>query len=146
MPNTDTENALNPAESIPSVIPDKKRARRIIKRAGGGMLAIIGFLLSPISWWNDLLVNIPLAYLFAGTVTWAQPGWFNVAFVVGYLLTNIVGLVLLQYGMKHAVRSSKPINFKKELKSSLVWSVLYTILIVILLLAGWIQPPLDYLQ
>ncbi|HMI09146.1 MAG TPA: hypothetical protein VK497_01970 [Candidatus Saccharimonadales bacterium] len=146
MPDTDTENALSPIESIPSVIPDKKRARRIVKRAGGGALAIIGFLLSPISWWNDLLINIPLAYLFAGTVTWMQPVWFNVAFVVGYLLTNILGLVLLQYGMKHAIRSSKPINFKKELKSSLVWSVLYTILIVILLLSGWIQPPLEYLH
>jgi hypothetical protein len=146
MLDPDTENTLTPAESIALVMPDKKRTRRILKRAGGGVLAIIGFLLSPISWWNDLLINIPLAYLFAGTVTWMQPEWFNVAFVVGYLLTNIVGLVLLQYGMKHAVRSAKPVDFKKELKSSLVWSVLYTLLIVILLLAGWIHPPLEYLH
>ena len=145
MPDTDTENALTPPESITIEIPSK-RTRRILKRAGGGFLAVIGFLLSPISWWNDLLINIPLAYLFAGAITWIQPGWFNPAFVVGYLLTNIIGLVLLQYGMKHAVRSPKPTNFKKELKSSLIWSVLYTLLIVVLLLIGWIQPPLEYLH
>lgn len=146
MPETDAENTLTVAGSVPSVVPNRQRARRIIKRAGGGALAVIGFLLSPVSWWNDLLINIPLAYLFAGAVTWAQPSWFNAAFVVGYLLTNILGLVLLQYGMKHAVRSAKPVNFKKELKSSLVWSVLYTLLVVILLLAGWIQPPVEYLH
>lgn len=28
-------------------------------------IAVVGFVLSPLSWWNDLFVNIPLAYLFA---------------------------------------------------------------------------------
>ncbi len=30
-----------------------------------GIVAVIGYLLSPLSWWNDLFVNVPLAYLFA---------------------------------------------------------------------------------
>jgi hypothetical protein len=145
MLDTDAENTVT-AEPMPSIMPNKQRTRRILKRAGGGALAVVGFLLSPLSWWNDLLINIPLAYLFAGAITWAQPGWFNAAFIVGYLLTNILGLLLLQYGMKHAVRSAKPGSFKKELKSSLVWSLLYTLLIVVLLLAGWVQPPMEYLR
>ena len=29
------------------------------------ILVTAGFILSPLSWWNDLLVNIPLAYLFS---------------------------------------------------------------------------------
>jgi hypothetical protein len=146
MLDTDAEDTLVADAPILPGMPNKQRVRRIIKRAGGGVLAVIGFLLSPLSWWNDLLINIPLAYLFAGAVTWMQPAWFNGAFIVGYLLTNIVGMILLQYGMKHAVRSPKPANFKKELKSSLVWSVLYTFLIVVLLLVGWIQPPVEYLH
>ena len=32
--------------------------------AKGGILAIIGWILSPLTWWNDPLVNIPIAYGF----------------------------------------------------------------------------------
>ena len=31
------------------------------RKAYGGLLGFIGFLLSPLSWWNDLFVNVPLA-------------------------------------------------------------------------------------
>ena len=117
-----------------------------MKRAGGGVLAVIGFMLSPLSWWNDLLINIPLAYLFAATVALLNSAWFNPAFVVGYLLTNIIGMLMMQYGMKHAVRSEKPSDIKKEIRSSLIWSLLYTLLIVALLMTGWIQPPQEYFQ
>ena len=31
----------------------------------GGILAVIGWVLSPLTWWNDLLVTIPIAYGFS---------------------------------------------------------------------------------
>jgi hypothetical protein len=146
MSNLDTDYPVKATETVPKREQVGSRKKSILKRAGGGMLAAVGFILSPISWWNDLLINIPLAYLFAGAITWARPDWFNAAFVIGYLLTNVLGLILMQYGMKHAARSEKSFDFRKELRSSLVWSVAYSILIVVLLLIGWIKPPLEYLK
>jgi hypothetical protein len=35
------------------------------RKIKGGILVTLGFLLSPVSWWNDIFVNIPLAYIFA---------------------------------------------------------------------------------
>ena len=32
------------------------------RKIKGGVVAMIGFLLSPLSWWNDAFVNIPIAY------------------------------------------------------------------------------------
>jgi len=28
----------------------------------GGVLTTLGFIRSPLSWWNDLFVNLPIAY------------------------------------------------------------------------------------
>jgi len=35
------------------------------RKVQGGMLGFIGFMLSPLSWWNDAFVNLPLALAFA---------------------------------------------------------------------------------
>ena len=43
-------------------MPDAMSWRR---KLGGSVLAFVGFMLSPLSWWNDAFVNIPLALLFA---------------------------------------------------------------------------------
>ncbi|MFS8793456.1 MULTISPECIES: hypothetical protein [unclassified Synechococcus] len=32
------------------------------KKLRGGILLILGFMLSPLSWWNDLFFNLPIAY------------------------------------------------------------------------------------
>ena len=42
------------------------------------------FLLSPLSWWNDLFVNVPLALAFAWVVSWFWPTAFTASFVLGY--------------------------------------------------------------
>ena len=77
-----------------NLLPKMKHKRRI----KGGIVAFIGFLLSPLSWWNDLFVNVPLALAFAWAASWFFPRLFTVSFVVGYWLTNVLGLVLMQKG------------------------------------------------
>ena len=44
---------------------------------GGGFLVVAGFLLSPLSWWNDLVINIPLALGFAWAVSYFWHGAFE---------------------------------------------------------------------
>jgi hypothetical protein len=35
-----------------------------LKKLAGGFLLAIGYLLSPLCWWNDLIFNLPVAYGF----------------------------------------------------------------------------------
>jgi hypothetical protein len=65
----------------------------------GGILATIGYLLSPLSWWNDLYLNIPLAYAGAWLVRLVYNPAFLPAFIVCYWITNITGLVLMHKGI-----------------------------------------------
>src|SRR5262249_26236206 len=61
------------------------------RKAQGGVLAFIGFMLSPLSWWNDLFVNVPLAVGFAWLVAFFYRPAFESAVIIGYWLTNLIG-------------------------------------------------------
>jgi len=41
------------------------KKRVILRVLLRGTLGVAGFILSPLSWWNDVIVNFPLAYGFA---------------------------------------------------------------------------------
>jgi hypothetical protein len=45
----------------------------IFKKLRGGFLLVIGFLLSPLSFWNDLFFNLPIAYLFGYVCSLLSP-------------------------------------------------------------------------
>src|SRR5436190_24167442 len=72
------------------------------RRFQGGLLGFIGFLLSPLSWWNDLVINVPLAIGFAWLVSLLHRPAFGPAVVVGYWLTNVIGLILMHKGAQRA--------------------------------------------
>src|ERR1041385_4845318 len=80
-------------------------ARTDLKRKGvGAFLAVVGYLLSPLSWWNDLFINVPLALAFAWVISCFHRGAFAGSFILGYWLTNLLGLVLMQWGAETAIR------------------------------------------
>lgn len=109
-------------------------------------MVFIGFMLSPLLWWNDLFINIPLAYLFAWVCSLVYSGLFLSAFVVGYWLTNVLGFMLMHHGFRAAVKSTNKLSTKRELKKDSLLSLAYTIIVVILVLCGVIKPPTKYLQ
>ena len=113
----------------------------------GGALGLIGFILSPLSWWNDAFVNIPLAIGFAWIVASFYKPFFQPAVLVGYWLTNLLGFVLLHKGAEKMVRgeSLRPYS-RKNLLRDVIISLLYTLLIVGLLKARILQPLQDYLN
>ena len=45
-------------------VPEGWNIGIMLKRLRGGFFVVIGFLLSPMSWWNDLFFNLPIAYGF----------------------------------------------------------------------------------
>lgn len=104
-------------------------------------MGLLGFLLSPLSWWNDAFVNLPLAYLFAIPFGWISKGLFLPALVMGYWLTNVVGLVLMHTGVQRLADGHLP---PIKWKSTIMVSLAYTILLAALVLSGWLKTPWEY--
>jgi len=114
------------------------------RKLSGSLLAFVGFVLSPLSWWNDAFVNLPLALVFAWLVSWPfSPDWqsavFQTAVVLGYWLTNLAGFILLHKGASQLLeregQAARP-NWTRDL----LVSVGYTALIVLLIKLGVLKP------
>ena len=114
------------------------------RKITGGVLALIGFMLSPLSWWNDLFVNVPLALAFAWFVSWFYQPAFTASLVVGYWLTNVLGFILMHKGAQRVV-SEKQVRYSwRNLARDVGISLLYTALIVALVKLGILQPIQSY--
>jgi hypothetical protein len=116
------------------------------RKMTGGVVAMIGFMLSPLSWWNDLFVNVPLALAFAWLVSWFYKPAFTMALVIGYWLTNVLGFILMHKGAQQ-VLSEKPGRYsRRDLLRDVGISLLYTVLIVLLVKFGILKPIQSYLS
>src|SRR5882762_4789326 len=73
------------------------------RKSYGGLVGFVGFMLSPLSWWNDLFVNVPLAVAFAWIVSFFYKPLFTPCVVLGYWLTNVLGFVLIHKGAQEAL-------------------------------------------
>jgi hypothetical protein len=111
----------------------------------GGVVAFIGFMLSPLSWWNDLFVNIPLAVAFAWVISLFYKPAFQASVIVGYWLTNVLGFVLMHKGTQ-AMVAEKSKYSRRELLRDLGISLVYTALIVLLIVLGVLQPVQNYFK
>jgi len=110
-----------------------------LKKVLAGFLFLIGFILSPLSWWNDILVNIPLAYALAIPFGKISKEIFPFAFVFMYLLTNVVGMVIMRRSALFLKGKKK--YTKKQSKMDVVIIIIFTILIFILVKVGVIPIP-----
>ena len=111
------------------------------RRVKGGFWAVVGYVLSPLSFWNDLFVNIPLAYAFGFVFGLVNQSLFLPMMIVGYWITNIAGMILLHRGAVDAVSKEKKKHTRRDLIKDLGISVAYTALIVGLAAAGVLQFP-----
>ena len=107
---------------------------------------MVGYMLSPLSWWNDAFVNLPLAYVFAWIVSRCYRPAFGVSMVVGYWLTNVLGLVLMRKGAQDVVARKQNWYSRRDLALDVVVSLAYTALIVLLLRTQVLKPIEDYLR
>ncbi len=98
--------------------------------AGFGALATLGYILSPLSWWNDAFVNIPLAIVIAKLLSLAGVD-FAVAFYTAYAATNVAGMVMLHVGVHGLARRAK--LGRRELAKSVAVAVAYSVAIYPLL-------------
>ena len=105
-----------------------------MKKIYNQVLILIGFILSPLSWWNDLVVNFPLSYLIAFPFGLLSKQLFVPAFIAAYWITNILGFLLMHQGTRglFANQSRKAAGLH-DLKKLFIASFLYTLLILFLI-------------
>jgi hypothetical protein len=101
-------------------------------------------MLSPLSWWNDMFINVPLALAFAWVVSLFWPNAFAVSCVVGYWLTNVLGFILMHKGAQQMLKEGTSQYTRRELFKDLATSLLYTLLIVALVKWGVLKPVQNY--
>ena len=109
------------------------------------VLLAVGWLLSPLCWWNDLVINLPLAWGFARLLQIWHPEWFSAGLVMGYWLSNVLGVVLMQAGALTVFQSEEgEQNRRRDLLISLATSTLYTVVIMVLVKLGLLPTPLPH--
>ena len=101
-------------------------------------------MLSPLSWWNDLYVNVPLALAFAWVLGLFYRRGFGAFFVLGYWLTNVVGFVMMHKGAQKMLTERDKKYARRELVRDVIISLLYTALIVALLKLKILKPIQNY--
>jgi len=110
-------------------------------------LAALGFLLSPLSWWNDPVVNIPIAYAVGWLFSLLSHSLFLPCMILGYWLTNVLGLVLMHRGVSNLISTYRQERArKKELFRQVLISVGYTLLIVALVALRILRLPHLYFR
>ncbi|MBW4518270.1 MAG: hypothetical protein KME16_00870 [Scytolyngbya sp. HA4215-MV1] len=104
---------------------------------------LLGYALSPLCWWNDLLFNLPIAYGFGYLCSLVSPNCLIPGAIVGYWLSNVVGILLMQAGFLDVVQGQTgDRNLQKELWTGILSSSLYTGVIVLLLQFKILETPL----
>ncbi|MEH2121161.1 hypothetical protein [Nostoc sp.] len=115
----------------------------IFKKLRGGFFLVLGYLLSPLCWWNDLLFNLPIAYAFGYACSLLSPKLLLPCSIIGYWLSNIVGILLMQFGSKDIFQKEpQEHNLKKELFTGLISSTAYTLLIILLIQLKILDSPI----
>jgi len=92
----------------------------------GGTLFTIGYLLSPVSLWDDLFVNVPISYVLALVVKHFSPSAFLPSLIIIYCLTNFIGFLCMRKGIKH-MKQMKGGNVKNEVIKDVAFSIICSI-------------------
>ena len=117
---------------------------RLHRKWTGGLLTVVGYMLSPLSWWNDAFVNLPLALAFAWIVSLFYRPAFEICLVVGYWLTNVAGFVLMHKGAQTMAANTPKMYSRHELLKDAGISLAYTLLILVLLKFEVLKPIRGY--
>ncbi|MGD1047789.1 MAG: hypothetical protein ABR899_03415 [Candidatus Krumholzibacteriaceae bacterium] len=107
----------------------------------GSIIVTVGYMLSPLSWWNDWFVNIPIAYVVGLLAGLVSPRAFSAGVIAGYWATNIAGLVLLHKGSVDVLALARGRTARAVLAMNLVVSIVYTGIILLLMHVGVLRLP-----
>ena len=123
-------------------------AKSVRGKSYARFLVLVGYILSPLSWWNDPFVNIPLSYAFAVPFAAIDRRLLVPMMALGYWLSNVLGLLLMHHGTAVLMKKQEalPVAPGKGIRKALMVSLLYTLLIVLLAQLGIVRFPTEYLN
>jgi len=105
------------------------------QKFSGGLLAGIGFMLSPSPGGTTWSLTAT-ALVFAWVASLFYRPAFEACVIVGYWLTNVLGFVLMHKGAQKMLSKEQRKYFSRDLVRDLGISLLYTALILVLLKTG----------
>ncbi len=107
----------------------RRLARRtnLLTRAAYGGMGLVGYILSPASWWNDAVVNIPIALASGKLFEYLLGIPLSIGFAVSYWLTNILGIVIMIGGFAGAKNGRVKL---RDLIIGLLAGTAYTIVVI----------------
>lgn len=112
------------------------KLKQIFKAKGllAAAVAFIGFILSPLSYWNDLFVNIPLAFGFAYVIALGLKMFMEISLItflplmaLGYFLTNVLGFWMIEKAAI-SICEKRKVNQKSALRKNFALSILAVVL------------------
>lgn len=122
-----------------SVFNKNKNSHQAWQRGFNVFMILLGYMLSPLSFWNDVYFNIPVSYYLTIPIS----GFFGInkifVFSVIYILTNIVGLAIFEY------YSMKEFDIYKHIKKfrhvEIYLAIFSVFIILVLFVFGYIEVP-----
>ena len=115
--------------------------RGLARRLWWGLVAAVGYILSPLSPWNDAFVNVPIAYAVAKLLHVALGLNEFLGFQLGYAASNAAGLALMALSGQALLGSSGRKGRKWLLKALLVSSLYGVAASLVLASLGLIEAP-----
>ncbi|MDP3790999.1 MAG: hypothetical protein Q8R38_03025 [Candidatus Omnitrophota bacterium] len=98
----------------------------------------IGWMLSPLTSWNDIFVNIPISYLCATLVIKFIKLDFLHLVLIFYWISNGIGMLMMFFSGKSIMKEKG--SRLKALEALLLTVIIYTIIIIILEKIGILKP------
>ena len=95
-------------------------------------------MLSPLTFWNDVFVNIPISYLLASLAIRFIKADFLFLVLVFYWISNGIGILMMYFSGKSIMQDKS--NRLHALATLLITIVIYSIIIIILNRTGILKP------
>ena len=102
------------------------------------MLFFAGWILSPLTFWNDSFVNIPIAYLCANIFIRFLPVKFLLLVLMFYWLSNAAGILLMYISGKALARKGESTG--RVLFEIIITIAAYSLILIFLDKLGILKP------
>ena len=106
----------------------RDQSKKLVSKLGISIILAVGWILSPLSFYNDVIVNIPIA-LYVSFLFSKLFGWHPTAVAgIAYVFTNLLGIALIYLG----VRKIKPVKIRVSFKSIVFTFIAFWIVVMVI--------------
>jgi hypothetical protein len=108
------------------------------KGALNRFIFFVGWLLSPLTFWNDAFVNIPIAYICASLAYRMARLDFVKSMLVFYWLSNLLGILIIYFAGRRILADKK--TRAHEITITILTILIYSAILILISNAGFLKP------